>query len=249
MLSEDIMTRTKICTLFAGYAALAALAAGQQPGRISGVVVDQNGAPVVGALVLYHSIPDAAANGSGRFSASPPLVSSGLRTGADGSFTIPGLPEGKYSVCGYAATPGQLGTCEWGRYTPVVQAAAGGAVANVALQLAEGTLVTFRVSDPSGVIRDTASGPPVNGRMPLSGGNFRIGVMLGPYYARAEFASQSGVARTYTVAVPQNVSLVLIADTSLQVATAYGGAVPAREMGFSINVGGSSEQVVDLTVE
>ena len=84
--------------------------------------------------------------------------------------------------------------------------------------------------------------------MPLYGGNFRIGVMLGPIYARAEFASQQGTVRTYTVAVPRDVTLDLIADTSLLVTAGTGATVPLRQEGFSIAIDDSAAQVVNLDV-
>jgi hypothetical protein len=73
--------------------------------------------------------------------------------------------------------------------------------------------------------------------------------MLGTIYARAQLASQQGTVRTYTVAVPQNVSLDLIADTSLLVTAASGAAVPNQQKGFSIPIGEGSAQVVNLAVQ
>jgi hypothetical protein len=225
------------------------LAPAQQLGSISGLVADQSGNPVAGALVLYQGTPTFAPNAMGGVVATGPSVSSGLTSGTDGTFAISGLPDGQYSVCAYAATAAQLGSCEWGTYSPLIQITAGGAVSNVALQLTTGVLLTLLVSDPNSLIQETAPSTLVNGLLPLSGGNFRIGVMLGTIYARAQLASQQGTVRTYTVAVPQNVSLDLIADTSLLVTAASGAAVPNQQKGFSIPIGEGSAQVVNLAVQ
>ncbi len=242
------MTKPRTFAILAACAPLAVLTLAQQSGSIAGVVADQNGAPVAGALILYHSIPPYTADGTKGTAHAINSVSSGLTAGADGSFAIPELADGKYSVCAYAATATQLGSCEWGGNASPIQITGGMAVNNVALQLREGTLLTFFVSDPYGLILDTAAGPSVNGLIPLYGGNFRIGVMLGPIYARAEFASQQGTVRSYTVTVPKNVSLDLIADTSLLITAATGAAVPIRQKGFLIPTGNGSAQTVRLSV-
>jgi hypothetical protein len=243
------MTIIRTLILLTGCATFVATAPAQQSGSISGLVADQSGAPVAGALVLYQGMPTLAPNATGGVVVTIPSASSGLTTGTDGTFAISGLPDGQYSVCAYAATAAQLGSCEWGAYSPLIEVTAGGAVNNVALQLTSGVLLTLLVSDPNSVIQETAPNTLVNGLLPLYGGNFRIGVMLGTIYARAQLASQQGTTRTYTVAVPQNVSLDLIADTSLLATAASGATVPNQQKGFSIPIGGSSAQVVNLTVQ
>jgi hypothetical protein len=239
------MSKIQALKIFASFAAFTALAFAQQPGKISGVV-DQDGAPVAGALVLYHNVPPLAPNGSGGLVPASASIGASINTAGDGSFAIAGLPVGQYFICAYGTASNQLGSCEWGGSSSTISVAE--SAVRVALHLREGTLLTFLVGDPSGAIRDTASGPPVDGRLPLSGGNFRIGVMLGPIYARAEFASQQGTIRTYMVAVPKNAALDLIANTSLAIAAASGAPIPARQKGFTIPIGDGPVQTVNLAV-
>jgi len=241
--SRKIYTTIALCGTFG------ALAHAQQAGTISGAVIDQNSAPVAGAVVLYHNVPQVSRDASGRITPTSPMISSGVLTGVDGSFAIPNLPDGQYSVCAYGVQPNALSTCEWGRYTSPIQIAGGSTVSGISLQLAQGTLLSFLVTDPNGVIVDTASGPLVNGLIPLLGGNFRIGVMLGTFYARAEFASQQGTVRTYTVAVPSNVMLNLFADTQLQVVGQAGSPIAVGQPSITIAVGSATAQSVPLQVE
>jgi hypothetical protein len=126
---------------------------------------------------------------------------------------------------------------------------AGTAFNNMQLQLASGTLLTFAVNDPGGVIVDTASGPLINGLMPLFGGNFRIGVMLGPYYARAEFASQQSTVRTYIVAVPKSATLSLFPDTQLRLSDPTSGPLVTGKPSLSVRTGSAATQTVNLQVE
>jgi len=243
------MTTGRLCAMLASGALLGALAQAQHTGNISGTVTDQTGAPVAGSTVLYRSGPRSLRGADGRIVASPPLARSGVSTGADGAFAIPGLPDGQYYLCAYGALATQLSTCEWGRFQAPFEITGGSAVRNVTLQFSEGTLLTFQVSDPSGVIVDRASGPVVNGRIPLSGGNFRIGVMLGTYYAQAKFASQQGAVRTYTVAVPKQVTVALFADTQLDVSTPIGAPVATETASILIPTLDSAGQTIYLRVE
>jgi hypothetical protein len=243
------MTKRGIGTMLAYGALLGMAAQAQEAGRISGVVIDHAGAPVAGSTVLYRSGPRAARGADGRMVALLPLVRSGLSTAADGAFAIPDLPDGQYYLCAYGALPTQLSTCEWGRFQAPLQITGGSAIRNVTLQLSEGSLLNFQVSDPNGVIVDRASGPVMDGRLPLSGGNFRIGVMMGGYYGRAEFVSQGGANRTYEVAVPKGVTVALFADTELRVSTQIGAPVPAEELSIVIPTADAAGQTIHLQVE
>ena len=132
---------------------------------------------------------------------------------------------------------------------PTTPGGGGAVVNNIRLQITAGTLLTFAVNDPNVVIVDTALGPPITGLMPLFGGNFRIGVMLGPFYARAEFSSQKGTVRSYSVAAPKNAALTLFPDTQLRLSSPTLGPVVTGRPSLSILTGNTAAQTVNLEVE
>ena len=85
-----------------------------QGGVLAGVVVDDQGAPIPNALVLYRSVPTFVTAADGHRVATGLLVGSGVRTGADGSFAVGGLPAATHHLCAY------------GKRTPISAPASGG---------------------------------------------------------------------------------------------------------------------------
>jgi hypothetical protein len=79
-------------------------------GAIAGTVVDAAGEPVAGASVYYNNVPPLSAKG--QLIGQP--IGSKLQTGADGTFSISGLPPGYYRVCARGIAVRQLASCEWG---------------------------------------------------------------------------------------------------------------------------------------
>jgi hypothetical protein len=73
--------------------------------------------------------------------------------------------------------------------------------------------------------------------------------MLGTYYAQAKFASQQGAVRTYTVAVPKQVTVALFADTQLDVSTPIGAPVATETASILIPTLDSAGQTIYLRVE
>jgi hypothetical protein len=217
-------------------------------GVISGVVVDGTGAPIAGALVLYTSVPPLVKGADGRPVANGPLVSARLTTAADGTFTAGGLPPAKYSLCVYGMKSTDLGPCEWGRGTTVVDLAAG-QTAQLSFQIASGAMLTFQVSDPNRRVRDLADIPVSSGRVALSGANFAIGVWAGMRYARATLVSTSAAGtRQYQLAIPRTASVRLYLDTSLSVTDATGAAITTAQPSLTLAPAGQAEITTDLTI-
>ncbi len=122
-------------------------------------------------------------------------------------------------------------------------------VQGLKLVVAEGTLLVFQVSDPKNLIRDLADLPIVNGRLPLTGGNFRIGVFAGTRYAQAHLVSTSPGVRKYSLAVPKTATVKLFLDTTLGVLDSTGAAVPVGQPSVSVAAGGQSQVTVNLQVQ
>jgi len=216
-------------------------------GSITGSVVDQTGKPIAGASVLYRSIQTMTKTAGGQRVLTGPMVGSGVKTSADGTFTVTGLPPAGYMLCAYGVKDNHLGSCEWGQGTTRSDIAAG-QTAQLRFVVAEGTLLTFQVEDPKHQIIDLESLSMVNGRIPLSGGNFPVGVWAGAKYARAKLLSVNGAVRRYQLAIPKAATVRLHLDTSLRVADANGAALTIRQPSTAIAAGGQSEVVINLAI-
>ena len=216
-------------------------------GVISGVVLDDTGAPIAGALVLYKSVPPMIRATNGQRVINGPLVASGVKTGVDGTFQVGGLSPATYNLCAYGIKPTHLGTCEWGQGTVAVNLASGETI-QLTFRIATGSLLTFQVNDPNQRIRDLADFPTSNGRLPLSGANFGIGVWVGPRYAKAMLVSNTAGTRQYQLAVPKTVSARLFLDTSLRVANPSGVPIAVGQPSITLAPAGQTEIITSLTI-
>ena len=224
--------------------------AGAQPAAsIEGVVVTEDGSPIAGAMVLYNNVSKLERDGMGRLVMREVPIRSNVRTDAGGKFSIASLPGGSYHLCASGTKPNHLRSCEWDQPSLKVDLSEGQRLGGVKLLVAEGAMLVFRVRDARGVIQDTAAGPVVEGRLPLAGGNFRIGVVSGLRYAQARFAVKDGDVREYAVAVPKDASLRVVADTSLSTRDVAGQSIQTREPSFAVEVRGETRLVVELEVE
>ena len=81
--------------------------------QVGGAILDQSGAPLAGARVVYAQRPQLVAGTDGKLRVAPggSRVSSQAITDALGKYQIPGLPAGDYDLC--VDAPGYLVTCEW----------------------------------------------------------------------------------------------------------------------------------------
>ncbi len=215
-------------------------------GTLSGLVVDQNGDPIPNALVVYRSVTRPIRQPNGRQIASGPVFGSGGRTGPDGRFAVSGLPPAAYDLCAFGVKPTDLGTCEWGPGAIRVDVAAG-QTADVKFQIAEGALVTVVVQDVKRQIVDLSEARTGDGRMPLSGGNFAIGVWHGTRYVRAKLVSTTAASRSYQLAVPK-AAVRLHIDSPFKVLDASGAAITSGRPSSAISAVGQSVIAVNLTV-
>src|SRR5271157_1622599 len=69
--------------------------------ELSGAILDESGAPLAGARVVYTQKPQLVAGSDGKLRAAPggSQVSSQAITDALGKYQIPGLPAGDYDLC------------------------------------------------------------------------------------------------------------------------------------------------------
>jgi hypothetical protein len=211
---EEIHMRTVlmgIALLSAGSSAFA------QGSEISGFVIDEHGNPVVNTTVTYASVPNVARDAAGHMVVKGPQMNSAVRTAAQGAFTISSLVPGTYLLCASGVNANQLRSCEWTQLPTTVTLSAGQSVSGVNLRVRDGVLITFQVNDPSGHVQDLADFPIIDGRLPLYGGNFRLGIVVGTRYVPAQLISETSGTRQYEAAVPNGVAAKVMLGTTLSV--------------------------------
>jgi hypothetical protein len=244
----DLKTRVTFAAIAGAYLLVSAIRADAQSGSIAGRVLDDSGTPISGATVLYRNQLSYIRNSQGGLVSIVAPVRSGTTTASDGSFAVGGLPAGTYHICAVGVTARHLSSCEW-ELASLVQLAAGQTLSGISVTVSIGSLLTILVSDPNGRIQDAASGPIVNGLIPLSGGNFKIGVMTGIHYVAANFVSQTGIVRSYSVAVPKTGSFKLLVSTSLKVLSPVGQAVAIGSPDIPILPSGQAQVFVNLAIQ
>ncbi len=215
-----------------------AIAAPPNWATLTGSVVDPSGNPISGARVLFRASSSAGVGTTPR-----PLVSSGVTTNSDGTFSVPGLPQGIYSICAYGSRPTDLASCEWGPAVPTISLVEK-QTGTVKIVLQQGTLITFVVTDPNQKIRSlddlhSAGGPGVN---------FAIGVWVGTRYLRATLVSKNSSLRQYQIAIPKTTTAQMFLDTSLPVSDSSGRAIPTRQIGALLGPSGPSGININLIV-
>jgi hypothetical protein len=237
------MQNGKAGILLAATMLLGSAGSAQQLGLLSGVVTDDVGTPVRGALVLYSKIRDSGKDHLGRTTTEGPGLDWGTRTGPDGRFLVAGLPEGDYYLCAIGTLPNHLRTCEWGGQSTPVHLGAGQSVAGLVLVLRTGTVIDILVRDP-------------NSRV-TSGRRFAVGVMSDSgIYSRAKLIDQAGPVRRYVVTVPKGASVRLFLDgpidpteAPLDVRDDSGRQVATRRPSLPISVGQQSEATITVNIQ
>jgi hypothetical protein len=242
------MRTAKAIFISIGWILSGVAASGASPGGVlSGAVVDDKGTPMANALVVYRSVPTRVTAANGQRVPAVPVVGSGVKTAADGTFVVNGLPAAIYYLCAYGVKDTDLGSCEWGQGTTRVDLASGQTV-QLQFQVAPGTMLTFQVQDPKDQIRDLEGLQTANAKLPLSGANFAIGVWAGSRYVRAALVSTSGATRRYQLAIPKTAAVRLFLDTSLNVVDASNMAIAAGRPGATLAAAGQAEVITNLTI-
>lgn len=215
-------------------------------GTLSGIVVDDQGAPIANARVVYQTAPKIVHRTGGGWLTTGPLLGASVKTGIDGSFVINGLPVARYHICAYGVKPTHLGSCEW-QGTANVDLSTG-QTGQLKIHIAEGTLLTFQIQDARQQIRDLADLNTSNGRLPVSGSNFAIGVWAGSRYTLAKLVSTTGSIRRYQLAIPKAATVRLFLDTTLNVTDASGAAVATGAPGATLSAASQAELITAFAI-
>jgi hypothetical protein len=174
-------------------------------GGIQGVVKDDSGKPVAGAIAV--------ATGVGTSTHQSHTVT----TTASGAYSFTGLEPGQYLVC--VQTPGgpNLDPCQWSKPTPIT-VSSGATTTNQATTAAKGALIEVRINDPQRLM-DTGKGS--------SAGDMIVGIVLPrALFLPMRLASSDATGRTYDAAIPTGTPVrVQIHSTHLQIADSQGASL------------------------
>jgi Carboxypeptidase regulatory-like domain len=175
-------------------------------GSIQGTVTDaSNNKPIAKAFV------------SATRTVLPPLRVT-VESGADGSFTIGGLPAATYTLCVAPAADGYLDPCVWNPPAPTVTLAAGQKSSGHILRIQPGSILKIHLDDPSQLLTQKTK----TGYLP----HLAMGVRTPQATSYpAHVAATSAAGADYQVTVPRDTNLVFsIQSFSLKLADA--NAVP-----------------------
>ncbi len=189
---------------------LAGAAAGQESGTsgsVSGVVVDHEGKPVAGiVLMLSRAVADPERPNPGVYLAT---------SAADGSFTLAAVVEGEYSLCASDDSGRYLNPCAW--TGPVaVKLAAGESRKDVQFQVEPGVELKIDVDDPTQALASRAGVDAPANTILIGAGTPRL-------YLPAERGADTGNTRHFKVRIPYDRDVNLfIGSPTLALADAKG---------------------------
>jgi hypothetical protein len=194
--------RTMLITLTVACYCITESSAQTASGGIQGRVVDQNGAAVPGAVVVYSRgvsyLPRQPGSHLTPVLAPGEVSLSGYALAdSNGAYAAGGLPAGNYGMCVYHQTLPYLDPCKWARGTgaSVLQSVqdAGATV------LQKGVFLRVQVNDPDRLLASSTT---------LLRSDLTIGVMTVPgAFWPASLVAASAAGRTYLVPVPPGQAL------------------------------------------
>lgn len=206
------MTRSKLRTCLFGVPLLAfpILCHG---GDLTGLVLDDKGAPIAGAIVTI-----------GRSDVDGPLFATESylqQTQSDGSFYFSGLSAGPFVTCAFARGRVLVDPCQWSDAPSIIRIPDGSGVVTNNLQLQLGAKVSIRVDDPLQALSitppDTTGSP---GRLLLMG----VWTSEGRFHASWQISSDS-TGRNHILVIPPDVDVEFAVSTVNLSATDATGAV------------------------
>lgn len=126
----------------------------------------------------------------------PPVATGRAQSASDGSFTMSGIPDGKYQLCAADTGGNYLDPCTWSNAPATVTISAAQPISGFKLVLTKGTLLQVRVNDV-GQILDSATGL---GQAPAT---LVVGVQtLRKTLQPLPVISKDSGGRTYQAAIP-----------------------------------------------
>jgi hypothetical protein len=216
-------------TLFSLWAVFPVLAQ-TQTGAVHGIVMSDDGQPIMNATVLYTRIPVLQPRpfGQGPYDLAPgeTIVNNSTETDGTGHFDVGGLPTGSYLICAEASGQALLNPCKWsGSYSVTIAA---GAREALSIVMKRGVLLKVHIDDPQGLLLIGAASP-------LDFPHLIVGVIFGEGgFLAAETANVIAGGRDFQMPIPAGVPLrlwlqsghVTLADANSAPVDHHGARIP-----------------------
>ena len=122
----------------------------QTTGSVAGAVLENGVRPLAGASVFYRGSGTIYRDRYGRIRSTPPHVYGTVQAGADGTFSITGLPTDQYEICAGGPLPIHVSSCQWNTSGHDVAVAAGQNVTGLRLTVSRGALLDIAIVDATG---------------------------------------------------------------------------------------------------
>jgi hypothetical protein len=193
----------------------------QNTAQVQGIVTEDTGQTIAGALVTLHRAPQFAPVPYGKARgklqnrvAGDPNVDVSTTSGSGGSFAFAGLPAGMYILCAAVPQSSYLPTCDWSR-TISFSLSTGEIHGSQQIRVARGATLCIRVNDPIAALSpaDTIAST----RIAVG-----IGTPSGAFY-NTPIVAKDGSGRDHSLVVPFDTPLfVWCSSRMLQVSDESG---------------------------
>lgn len=209
-----------------------------QSGRITGVIVDDSGAPIVGASVMASLWESAkpVAFVPGRPPAFMPVPAKQL-SGPKGEFEVTGLVAGRYYVCVDKPEDAILNPCLWADPPVPVEVGEDATVSQLSIVATRGVALQVRVSDVQGLLKENPANDDVR---------------VGTFHRRNLFipgmvTDRDPAGKVMTVIVPRGQDVTIsVSSAAFVLADASGNAMTSPEIPVPaavVSKGGSTPPV------
>lgn len=123
---------------------------GQTTGSVAGAVFENGAIPLAGATISYRGSGRMEKDPQGRMRYLRPEVFGSVKSRSDGTFSIPGLPPDRYTICAYGTLPVHISSCVWNTSDHRVSVASGQSVTGLKLNVTRGALLDITLTDLTG---------------------------------------------------------------------------------------------------
>ena len=176
-------------TLNARILTVAVLAAGALNGQttsfVAGTVLENGALPLAGATVSYMGSGRIEKDSHGHTRYLPPQIIGNVRTQADGTFLIAGLPPDRYTICAGGTLPVHISSCVWNTSEHRVVLASGQNVGGLKLSVTRGALLDIEIADSTGCAAKYNKAPVYVFAGSLSVQAYPVAANVGVYHYRA----------------------------------------------------------------
>jgi hypothetical protein len=204
---------------------------------LNGSVLDDMGKPISGAVVTVN-----------RSSVDGPLTvaeSYLTTTASDGTFSVPGLTAGPFTICATALGTNLLNACEWSDVIgspSVIRVPDGSGAVTATAKLQPGATLTILMAGPASIPKTAITNPAA---APL----LQLGVWTNSgFFHVAGVSSSDSTSQTYSLLIPPNVDVSFAILAQNLTVTDTSGAPVDSTYRLTINLPAGGSQQLNYTV-